>query len=661
MIKKITSILFLLFVAFVLFGCGNKSDNQITIITGDPQGTTKFTIVFLGNGGTLVSGEEIQEITKSSEIVEPVYEYEGYKFKGWDTDLRTVTSKTTIKALWEKEADKYNLVIKDYYYKNGKFSDYIAEVEEKSHLNIKTPEDNDDYIFEKFEPELPVVMPSNELEIVAVWKENTGEAQKYTLTIKNYYNNYDGLSDLVEIHDVGDLILISNPKGNSSYQFKNYSDSIPTTMPKKNVEITANWEHITANLGGYTIKIAVSNQSIGTYKNSALISQIKSEFNCNILFVAYPDDVPWGPARWNYILNKSNAPDYDFYQDSYLNSRSVINPAVYDVYSWYEKYGNDLLSMAQLQEYSSNGSLYGITPNIDYLAGGLYYNVGLFNEICAFDSSLEEPATMFLNGKWSIEDFKVFCLKAQNVLNSYLSTVENKYYVLSGYPSYYLTNMVGRNGKGIADLESMKIHINDTDFDEALHVLVDLYCYEGFDPDFRVDSGSSAWQDGRALFSSGEAWFVNFDNRWPSNMWGRNTHYGFVPFPAPSSVDKDDLYFTAVSGEDYVMARNRSYSGYGSECTAENIFRAVIKYFALLKKTMDDGYQNSLGSSASKEAYAKVFSNTSVFYFDPMSYISLIYNRDFSKAVENVLKNNSEWPSNVNATTLRQEFIDKYH
>ena len=63
----------------------------------------KFTITFNGNGGTLVSGSEYQSVSAISEIIQPVYERDGYNFVGFDKDLSQMGggTKATLIALWE--------------------------------------------------------------------------------------------------------------------------------------------------------------------------------------------------------------------------------------------------------------------------------------------------------------------------------------------------------------------------------------------------------------------------------------------------------------------------------------------------------------------------------------------------------------------------------
>ena len=62
-----------------------------------------FTVTF--NEGVedafLVSGKEVQKVTSSNQIKEPVYVRPGYNFVGWDRSISMIKESTTIKAQWK--------------------------------------------------------------------------------------------------------------------------------------------------------------------------------------------------------------------------------------------------------------------------------------------------------------------------------------------------------------------------------------------------------------------------------------------------------------------------------------------------------------------------------------------------------------------------------
>lgn len=67
-------------------GCGKRSS---------------FTVAFDTNGGTWVGGGElVQTVSDAEEIEFPVLEKDGYIFIGWDKVIRDIKGDTTVKAIW---------------------------------------------------------------------------------------------------------------------------------------------------------------------------------------------------------------------------------------------------------------------------------------------------------------------------------------------------------------------------------------------------------------------------------------------------------------------------------------------------------------------------------------------------------------------------------
>lgn len=80
----------------LLVGC------SYNIETSNPATNKEYIVTFNGNGGTLVSGIEVQKVTQPSDIAEPVYELANHLFVGWDKDIKKVYSNSLIKAQWKK-------------------------------------------------------------------------------------------------------------------------------------------------------------------------------------------------------------------------------------------------------------------------------------------------------------------------------------------------------------------------------------------------------------------------------------------------------------------------------------------------------------------------------------------------------------------------------
>ncbi len=80
----------------------DKSFDNVTanlIVTAKWKQVVKFTVTFYGSGGTLVSGSEVQQVKKGSGAVAPVYEKSGYSLS-WDKAFSNITADITVTAIW---------------------------------------------------------------------------------------------------------------------------------------------------------------------------------------------------------------------------------------------------------------------------------------------------------------------------------------------------------------------------------------------------------------------------------------------------------------------------------------------------------------------------------------------------------------------------------
>ena len=62
-----------------------------------------FTVTFDAGAedAVLISGEIVQTVNSASEIVEPVFERAGYRFVGWTSNIKSIKTTRTVKAIWE--------------------------------------------------------------------------------------------------------------------------------------------------------------------------------------------------------------------------------------------------------------------------------------------------------------------------------------------------------------------------------------------------------------------------------------------------------------------------------------------------------------------------------------------------------------------------------
>ena len=629
---------------------------------------------------------------------------EGYSFKGWNTQIPATMpmSDLTIEAIWK--INKYTLKITNY----TPNEDLELEFEYNQKIELPKQIYNDSlYRFNGYDSEIPDRMPAYDENIAGYWSLKSGTAIKVARvtsqndanrvqvghTLQFSYNVTPGEayvdsvkwsvnSNLATIDENG-LLTAGNEVGLVKVIVE-VSDTINTVQASKNILIVQEEVIVYPNLGEYTIKIAEASTRLGNtnpfmpietretygYYSGAdrearqqAWQSVEEDFNCHITVVEYPSDAPWGPSRWNYIINQAriDSPEYDFYivptaQIPTLSSQT----AILDVTSWYNKYGNDYMSSFAKLAGSYKNKLYAVSNQEKSIYNILGYNVGLWEIIHEYDPTIKEPAQMFLDGEWNYTNFVTYCKKCQDVLHTaYGYGYDSGYYCLSGWPTYYFVGMVDRNGEGVADISKLKVHIVDEDCVNAIEAIRELYNYGAFDPSFNVDRSVMSWANCKSLFNTGDLWFVNDNNRWVSNMWGEGeaTRYGYVPFPAPDRMGNNDhIYIGTTTEESWVMAAGRDnfYKGYGESCTAENIYYAVASYWQRIKSIYQESdlynpnealtiAQSKFATQASANAFVLVCSKleTDGFY-DPMTSsnntVCATYGTDFDRSLRTYVK-----------------------
>ena len=466
-------------------------------------------------------------------------------------------------------------------------------------------------------------------------------------------------SELGTISDNG-LFTAGNTQGlvKISVEVKS-GDTVVTGS--KSIQITLDEVPEYPDLNEYTIKIAQAEIAIGETNPFMPIetrakygyyagadrearqeawTSVEEDFNCHIQVVAYPSDAPWGPSRWSYIINQAriDSPDYDFYTipDAQVPGLSSAN-AIMDLTNLYNKYGNDFMTTISKTAGTYKGKVYTINWNEYNVYNILGYNVGLWEDVHGYDATIKEPAQMFLDEEWNFTNFVAYCKRCQDALNSIYGE-DSGYYVLSGWPTYYFVGMVDRNGEGVADVAKKQVHILNEDCTAAAMALKEIHDYGAFDEKFSVDQGVVSWTNGKSMFNTGDLWFIGANQgRWDSDMWGEGeaTRYGYVPFPAPDGLEKNDSVYTGITSEAcWVMAagRDKYYKGYGEECTSENIYYAIATYWLRSKEIYRSGdnhdeelaFTNAASAKFGTQASIDAFVLTSMklktdAFYDPMT------------------------------------------
>ena len=194
----------------------------------------KYTITFDTDGGS-----EVKSITQNygAAITAPANPAkEGYTFAGWDENIpaNMPAKNMTIKAQWK--INQYTVTF------DTDGGSKIDPITQDYGTTIAKPTDptKEGYTFAGWDENIPANMPAENVTVKAQWTIN-----KYTITFDT-----DGGSKINPItQDYGTAIAKPADPTKTGYTFDGWDAEIPTTMPARNMTITAKW---TANQ--YTVK-----------------------------------------------------------------------------------------------------------------------------------------------------------------------------------------------------------------------------------------------------------------------------------------------------------------------------------------------------------------------------------------------------------------------
>lgn len=359
--------------------------------------------------------------------------------------------------------------------------------------------------------------------------------------------------------------------------------------------------HEPADLKGYEIIIMNAASALGdidpfldnytqsdkSYKQEAW-TEVQENFNCKISVVAYPDEAPWGDKRVQWLItnatNGTSQCDLGTISTNWLYRFAEENGnAGVDVTDYYIKYGESQMSTILKEAGSFHQKIYvastGISPvsvNVDF---GLYYNLALLEKL-----NLENPAKLFNEGKWTYSKFTEWVKNAQ----AQLGDAEDAY-ALAGHPYYYWFGLTNAAGIKVADTTATKVNISTTRSKEASAMMRDLYesgCVDPIGSWCESSSDNNAWFKGNTVMVTGYLWFVKNDNRWYKTVFGEDTRFGYVPFPYPDDMPKENTRISSSGLSAYLYVKGRQYP---AGVTIEGVYQAVNQmYLDTIKKQKAD-------------------------------------------------------------------------
>ena len=354
--------------------------------------------------------------------------------------------------------------------------------------------------------------------------------------------------------------------------------------------------------------------------------EVETAYNCKITVKAYPAEAPWGTSRINWIKDNASTNtsqcDLGVVSSNWIHEFAKTSSGV-DVTSFYKTYAKKQMDPALKQAGTFHNKLYvattGLTTTAVNVDLGLYYNYGMLKRL-----GLDDPATLFNEGKWNYTGFEKWVREAQAKLGDTKKA-------LGGHPYYYYYGMTNAAGVKIADVVLNQTNIKSAASRNAMNLMAKLTqdgCVSTANTwgESKTPDGNDFFDEG-VLMITGCLWFVRATNRWhPDNglNWEGEPEFGYVPFPYPDDVAKESTRIGTSGLSVYLYVAGRNYpAGVGTE----QVYAAITDMFLRTHKYQEESETfdarqlifNSLKTRIDNEASieAIMYYDSSRTFFDP--------------------------------------------
>ncbi|MBQ8623939.1 MAG: InlB B-repeat-containing protein, partial [Oscillospiraceae bacterium] len=187
----------------------------------------QYTIKFDTDGGSAVTDITADFGTAVTKPADPTKV--GYTFAGWDVEVPSTmpAENVTITAKWT--INQYTIKF------DTDGGSAVADITDDFGSNVKAPADpvKTGYTFKGWD-NLPETMPAENVTVNAIWEVN-----QYTIT----YVVDDNSEYAKYTLNFGDTVTIPAVPTKADYTFDGWTPDVPTTMPAKDITVTAKWKY----------------------------------------------------------------------------------------------------------------------------------------------------------------------------------------------------------------------------------------------------------------------------------------------------------------------------------------------------------------------------------------------------------------------------------
>ena len=286
------------------------------------------------------------------------------------------------------------------------------------------------------------------------------------------------------------------------------------------------------------------------------ITLIELAYNIDIVIINYPDSAAWGPARVAWI-NDNAAAGTLLQQGHIFTISSDWVPTL--------KSGNSIAALEHMKlkngifsqlgynqtkeknnQFSVGAQVYGYSSNDIHADYFLYYNQQLVE-----DYGLEDPATLWNEGRWDWTHFYNYLVVAQEAFD--VSSGSDKKYAFGGFGLDVPRGMLAARGHKLIDNEAGTVMFTNPNTIQMYNDLRTIYSEGMWAPSVGSDI-TNAFYSGNQLFSSGKIWFLSSPQRFKDQC---DFPIGMVPYPTADGAAKP--WYEIVEGYLLPMGADTGY------------------------------------------------------------------------------------------------------
>lgn len=368
---------------------------------------------------------------------------------------------------------------------------------------------------------------------------------------------------------------------------------------------------------------------------------IARAYNITLSIEKFPDDAAWGPDRVNWINSLAAAKettkgDIFAIASSWVpslvegNSVAELEQLTFDrTTKQYKQVGGIFSNLKYVQtaeknkQYMNSKKVYGYSNGNAHADFFLYYNQDLVN-----DYGLDDPATLWNEGRWDWSTFYNFLQTAQTAFDSNKPEGVDAMYAFGGWGNEVIRGTLAARGGKLIDPDRKQVQFTATTTLATYNDLRKIVNDGMWNP--QKKDTCTEFVNGTQLFQPAQLWFMTSSMRFAGNC---DFEISIVPYPTADGDGAAKENYTIPMGDTSGFAiRNadNDTSGLTNQVLAnilDDMMRGIKPEFSAEQLTDEEAYRvwlsKILESKESIDAIMSVENNISKYgYTDYLDIVS---------------------------------------